>query len=343
MSNAIFNYFVEVSFDKLMTESHKLIKILTVSLVFLYCNSQGQTINLNSRPLAGDVLQFKMDTMSIDTNILGWAATWDFSQLIFSDSIYYSALDGNNTSNLENFYTDVFFNTENGQMMYYESNNLNLLEIGFPSSPGCNRSYISPLKILKYPFGFNDTLNSSYIYFADCPWKKYTGHGSIAVKGDGSGTLILPDGIYTNVLRVKSVYYTQNNGVSKKTLKYDWYASSHKFPLLSYVVKYYFPYTTSNFDNKYVKILVNESYAGIQSMQNDLLVGPNPATNYLNIIGESDFNKAEIFNGFGLKVCEFQISESNSKLDISKLENGIYMILLSNKSQSVCKKIAIHH
>lgn len=326
-----------------MRESDIFIKILSISLVLLCFNSQAQTINSNLRPLAGDVLEFKMDTMSIDTNIFGLAAVWDFSQLIFSNSTVTNSLTGNNSGNSEYFYTSTFFNEDISQQMYYKSTNLNLVELGFPSPAGCDMSYDSPLKIMKYPFGYNDTLTDSYSYFADCPWQEYSGHGSIYVKADGIGTLILPNGVFTNVLRVKSVYYTDNNANNLKTLKYDWYKSSKKFPLLSYVVKYHFPYTASNLVNKYVKILVNESYTGIQSLQNDLLIGPNPATNYLNIIGETDFNKVEIFNDLGIKIREFQISESNSKIDISEVENGIYLILLTNKSLSVCKKIAIHH
>lgn len=320
----------------------RLINNLSVSFVLMSGNSFSQTINSNSRPQAGDVFQFKMDAISIDTSIIGLAATWDFSQLNFPDSLYTISLAGNNTSNTEYFYTNAFFTKGTGQMMHYQSSNLYLNEIGFSSSPGCDMSYNNPLKIMKYPFGYSDTFSNSYNYFSDCPWQEYGGNGSISVKGDGVGTLILPTGTYNNVLRVKSVYYTYNDGTNLKTLKYDWYLSNKKFPLLSFVVKYSYPFATSSPSVKFLKMAINESYAGIQSLKNEFKIVPNPATNYLNIIGNSDFQKAEIFNCLGLKLSEYQIDEIKNDIDISNVENGLYVLVLSNNLISVSQKIVIY-
>lgn len=72
-------------------------------------------------------------------------------------------------------------------------------------------------------------------------------------------------------------------------------------------------------------LLVMETPSALAVSENTLInftIYPNPVSNVLNILLDKDFKNAEIFNLLGQKV-----KESNTKqIDVSNLENGVYLI-----------------
>ncbi|MFY0627068.1 MAG: Ig-like domain-containing protein [Reichenbachiella sp.] len=71
-------------------------------------------------------------------------------------------------------------------------------------------------------------------------------------------------------------------------------------------------------------------------------VYPNPASSVLNFDNINGFHTASIVDLMGKKVFRTSVY-STGKIDVSTLENGIYLLLLSNDNESVTTRIVIRH
>ena len=71
---------------------------------------------------------------------------------------------------------------------------------------------------------------------------------------------------------------------------------------------------------------------------------PNPVSNALNIsLGSANLNLNEtsikVFALSGQKVLETKPNSKNIKLDVSQLNSGIYMLMISDTSKNITRKI----
>ena len=69
---------------------------------------------------------------------------------------------------------------------------------------------------------------------------------------------------------------------------------------------------------------------------------PNPATNELTIKHNTNYNKETtiaLYSVKGQKVLEQKSNGEETKLDISKLYSGLYILTLNNTSENLIKKI----
>ncbi|MFA5418423.1 MAG: T9SS type A sorting domain-containing protein, partial [Bacteroidales bacterium] len=73
---------------------------------------------------------------------------------------------------------------------------------------------------------------------------------------------------------------------------------------------------------------------------NEILVYPNPASDYLNIKAENIMH-IRILNTLGQVVVDKVIGSDNSNLDISDLKSGIYFIHLDTQKGSVTRKVVV--
>jgi len=90
-----------------------------------------------------------------------------------------------------------------------------------------------------------------------------------------------------------------------------------------------------------VKIVVYqvkvEEAVGIRAAKsNSLAIYPNPATNYLKFenIDNREIMKIEIFSIIGRKVKEIINPSNNESINVSNLDNGVYIIRLTDKKQN---------
>ncbi|WP_047547900.1 T9SS type A sorting domain-containing protein [Psychroserpens sp. Hel_I_66] len=65
---------------------------------------------------------------------------------------------------------------------------------------------------------------------------------------------------------------------------------------------------------------------------------PNPATNYLEISARNKFTTINVSNILGQKVLELNTDSNTERLDVSGLQSGVYLIVVSNGNESVVKK-----
>ena len=92
----------------------------------------------------------------------------------------------------------------------------------------------------------------------------------------------------------------------------------------------------------------NEVFFSLASLydynQNKLSVFPNPASNYLDVIidSEQSFHLLELFDMQGRKVLSQQLWDVKNRLDIQYLERGTYMLKVYSKGQQLTKRIVLN-
>ena len=131
-------------------------------------------------------------------------------------------LDGINIA--ENCYEYFLISSENSlEEAGYVNNDQKLLLV-----------YIDPIAKMKYPFAYGNQYSDHFEGAAIFDGTSQIDvAGDFTVSADGSGTLILPDRVIKDVLRVKSVKKGQQNNLCGTTdfciLKYSWFAAGYRY------------------------------------------------------------------------------------------------------------------
>jgi hypothetical protein len=200
---------------------------------------------------------------------------------------------------------------------------------------------------MRYPFNYGDVVTDN---FSGSFTFSLSGSasGNATVSADGTGTLVLPNGIVlNNVLRVKSVQNTNFNafiitGNMKQTM-YSWYHASQKFPVLSI---------------NYQSISISGSgsptiTAQVMGNTNDFTIGmkenylpsdnfiklfPNPAADHLNVlVSQGKTLKIQVLDINGKKMIEQD--NDLEVVNIKHLESGMYFILVHTDHGILSEKI----
>jgi hypothetical protein len=74
-----------------------------------------------------------------------------------------------------------------------------------------------------------------------------------------------------------------------------------------------------------------------------VVIYPNPASELLNIDYSQSFEKLELINSLGQIVDSVNENSTNSKLDITKMESGIYTVKIFSKEKIYKSKVVIIH
>ena len=128
---------------------------------------------------------------------------------------------------------------ENGYEYLMNSTESSLEEHGYVNSDlKLVLKYSDPVVKMKYPFAYGAQFTDHFIgvatyndtntidFFGDC-----------TVSADASGTLILPDRVLENTLRVKSIKTGLQVNMCGTTnisiTKYNWYATGYRYPVVS--------------------------------------------------------------------------------------------------------------
>jgi hypothetical protein len=71
------------------------------------------------------------------------------------------------------------------------------------------------------------------------------------------------------------------------------------------------------------------------------LIFPNPAKEELTIISSASNNLISIYNLQGILVKQLHVSEAESKINITDLLNGMYVIEIKNKANRSFQKFIV--
>jgi Secretion system C-terminal sorting domain len=163
----------------------------------------------------------------------------------------------------------------------------------------------------------------------------FTRVGTTVIEGDGYGTLITPDGTFTDVVRVRldQVYTdTYSMGTFNTVVEvYQWYKAGIHHPLASVSTL-----------NSGATIIEYGTYlsAGLglnENNLNDFTVYPNPATDQLFIDLDANLQNSTVIvsNAVGQQLKSYNLSEFTNEvsINIEDLTSGVYFISVSSNGQ----------
>ncbi len=217
------------------------------ALVHQFSYSQF-VLNSSYNPAAGDTLKSKdVDTAGVYPGSGGENQTWNFSNAVIleeqftdlyvpaSSAPHFSRFPNSNLASVNSNTPPVYH--------YYLNADTGSFVLGYVQSPAVMR-YYDPLPRMLYPLSYPSALSKPYYGVSN--WGNIIKHfsGTRTFTCDGYGTIILPIGTFTNVLRIKivdDVYDTTFSGgivvgTSHEVVTYhQWYRAGFKFPVFSIV------------------------------------------------------------------------------------------------------------
>lgn len=212
--------------------------------------------------------------------------------------------------------------------------------------------YSNSMKKLHYPVTFNSSFLDNFAGIGDGMGPPIPVNGNIAMVADGFGTLILPGGTITNVLRVKSVIATTrfySNLTAIDTVTYlDWYLPGVHVPILRLSKLQFFApnYSATYYQGYYINpfaLSVKEETATNGNLQ----FFPNPATSELNIQYQASKSvKITLHDLVGKQVAELHTGKGSGerqslKVDLSQYPKGIYLLKLETDGQATTRKLIL--
>jgi len=274
---------------------------------------KAQTVPGSAFPVAGDVFTLtEADTAGVTPGASGTGVTWNFASLV-----------NNGGSQIDSFmapastpYGTLFPGAtiavhetappSTNYYVYYQNDAANSVYKRIANVQPDTVVYTDAANEYPYPVAYNNSYNDTY-------YGTYPYHGSYAAMAgvltgsvDASGTLTLPTGTYSNVLRTHSTRSEQDTvtaGGGRQPLHqtyeyYEWYQPNSYYPILSIST-----FTlTSAFINKYSKAVAyragyngTNGIADVSANSNGMMVYPNPARDKATLIyGMPDAGVAQI-------------------------------------------------
>jgi hypothetical protein len=206
--------------------------------------------------------------------------------------------------------------------------------------------------ILFYPATYNSVHVDSYSYnipFVDA----YREIDSFI--GDGYGTLILPTGTFTNVLRIHEIGYVWDTsafgGTSVyRTESYNWYMTGFHHQLLVVNVDTTMPGGPYTSNAEYYTQGVPLAVRAVGNTT-DVLVYPNPAADVIHAkfsLPENVNARVTLSDVTGRVVAAIGANGlkqgmNDVQIPLSGIPAGLYMMKIDNGSESVYRKVVVSH
>lgn len=313
-----------------------------VFILFLFLENKAQhSLTAAFNPSIGDIESYiEIDTAGLSLGTSGISQIWNYTGISTgtntSFSYTYVPMSSVINNSLYPTGTIAMRYGVGGYDKVYNNTSSQIEFLGFaqPTASNC-QVYSDPAIFYSLPFSYGSSSSDTYSYTS---WTgTYT--GTIITTGDGTGTLQLPSGNYSNILKVTVNYYGAVTSVEQR-----FYSALSKFPLLtvsSYTVG------ASIYKGGMINSLVATSIKKLDC-QNVFSVFPNPITNgelFLKSEGIEPVKKIEITNVLGQVVYNRpsdEMNETNTKrIDVSVFQKGIYFLNVSNSKGMITKKIII--
>ncbi len=210
-----------------------------------------------------------------------------------------------------------------------------------------NWMYSDPVTLMKYPFSYGNSFNDAFAASLEGTVKR---SGVQTVTGDAYGTLILPYGSFSDALRVhvhqRDTDVTSTQTVTRVTDMYKWYVPGIHFE----VVIYGRTAVDANQPYFYTSMLDKESLtrsSSILKIKNEqLVIIPNPSSNWLKINypnAGSEKCQLHLYNVLGEIVYTGFMQKSEELIDVSGLDNGVYLVHLNAGNGLLTQKLVIQH
>jgi len=291
----------------------------------------------NNSLLIGDSYSFR-EIKFIDPGNAGANQIWDFSKIQYTGESPLSSLEdapsqkitGVSNCNLllnENGYDFLMNSSENGLQEYgcvYKKQNMTLV-------------YSDPLIKMKYPFSYGEQFSDHFIgAVSSNETHTIDFFGDYSAVADAYGTLILPDRVIENTLRVKSIKKGLQINMCGTTnvslVRYLWYASGYRYPVLSIST------VENNFSERAPEI-IKTAYLNTQQLneRSATIVPNNPVKKIEKEIYKQDVVVILSPNPFTDKLTySYSLTEQmDVSIELHDISGQIKGWLVTNQTQSV--------
>jgi len=286
----------------------------------------------------------------------GANVTWDFSSISSIGSASVDWKDPSSNTNSGQFSGTNIIGDQPGGIFFAKSNGSEWTMVGSILSGIVIDNYSAdPRELLKFPLTYQTVYNETFDGTQDNGTLSYDRGGTIKIEGDGYGTLILPYGTITNVLRVKvtTIYsdiYLGTTIADYEDVSYQWYHGANKYFLLSW------GYLDASVGGgspirSYIGNFLDQTSVGIEDNSFKhfaFSMAPNPARNQIEIKFDSDSREnmsLEIFDMTGRNVMTKTIAENvgevNEIIDVGNLKRGLYSVILKYNDGILSQKLII--
>jgi hypothetical protein len=329
---------------------------IVAMLLSLGAFSQSPTITSAEFEVPGDSLVFQpVVSSNFNPGASGAGVTWDFSHLVSAGAgqVQYWVLPSANPNGdsfpaaNQSILSPILpgvFNVDG----YYQLT-ASVLAIRGYEVPDITY-YYDAKDFMRFPCTYTNTFTDSFHATVSPQGSpSYVRLGAIQVHADGYGTLKLPTGTFTNVLRVKFVENYKDDlsslgagEVDYYNLEYNYYKAGVKGPLLAYdSLKY--TNTNPTVLLSYQKNLAGTN--GIHDLESSAVhIYPNPAHHTVTIASAEANYDCTITDLNGEMVINTQVAKNaNKQINVEALAGGLYFInLKADDGSTVTRKLVVN-
>lgn len=311
-------------------------KLVLFSFVILAITANAQPVltAANTNPVIGEGFQWISANNVSSPGNAGANQTWDFSSLVTISGTQYDTVIPAYAAPSSSDYPDANIAIQNLNYNYYSFYKNCNDSFAYYGAKGLSWQRIStdPSKMLTYPFTYNSTFNDNYYFDENSGGTLFYTTGSSVALADGYGTLILPSGTFSDVLRVKttgSTYYSSSSNTTYYTSYYFYLPGNHQ-PI----------FKLGKSGSSYVPTILKMIVTGINETNISLAkikLFPDPATN--NITIETSLpTSIEILNLEGQLLTDIKELNYSVNIDISSYAKGLYIAKLKTFEGIAVKK-----
>jgi hypothetical protein len=325
--------------------------IITYLLLFAAFGAfpQGPTLtSSNSAPQPGDSFtRYNADTTGVIPGNAGAGIIWNFSNLVAQNTNFTFNYVVPSATPYGSLFPDATVSYSNDPSYgYYKVTSSEYEIIGMSSSLN-SWLYSNPEIMFSYPFSYGNNLVDSLFATSFYLGINHYRIGTRTTVADGYGTLVLPSGTYTNLLRVKVI---QNYSDSSSTnvihvygVTYSWYDGVNKNPALTIST---LSNTTGGNTTSSKSVTISSVVNGVADNNTRIeaiVLYPNPSNNKVSITLPDTWatidNIISVHNTGGLLISQQHVRNKSIELDISTLPGGMYIINITNYKDTMVSKL----
>jgi hypothetical protein len=344
-------------------------KQLLYTALFFCSSSFAQTLDYSNEPAIGDnKTMYELDPAADPLeNNTGTSATWDFSSVLGAGtaSKIIEIVDPSSTPNSATFSTSTkAYNAGGALLTYFNSTAASRISQGFVFEEQTLGTVIANFDtdeqtLITYPFAYGDVFSDNFSgtvsYNLGTPaTSPCTGKSHATI--DGSGTLILANATsISNVIRFKlvdTVYTTiasplgGNLDIEIIRTQYEYYGNTGTLPVFTYTgIIVQQQGSTTPFQETAVVLSSVQPSSSLGITLNTLTgmsIYPNPSEGSITINGDfTESANARIFDQSGRIVSTINGLMNGQIADLSSLEKGTYMIVITNNGIETTQKVVL--
>jgi hypothetical protein len=309
--------------------------IILIFQITLTINAQPYISNTDFNPLVGEShTTYSFTPLPFDPGPSGANVTWDFSTISPGNTTVLTIVTPSSTPNGANYPSATIAADFGGYYEYMIANTSFFarsgIDVGFPMV------YSDEEKILTYPFTYNSTFTDSFA----ASFLTTNRTGVVTGTADAYGTLILPWGTVSNVLRFHLVENFQDASPSGTQA----YTSDNYFWVTPGV--HYYLCSISSLTGTIAGKYIDATSVGLNSnivFNSEMSSYPNPVTDKLNLKINSgkSIDHVIVADIAGKKLFDQQLYgfASEHQIDLSMLNSGFYILTVKLGNQSISQKI----